>query len=75
MDGTNITRQREGRIESYVVGTKITLQVDGWHKNSSPKGWTDGESDGWARKKLAKGWRIKMVNSKITRQMDGPMES
>ena len=46
MDGTNITRQREGRMESYMVGTKIARPVDERYKNNSPKGWTDGELDG-----------------------------
>ena len=55
MDGIKITRQRDGRMESYMVGTKITRQRvenlmlgmkitrprDGWQKNNSPKGWTD----------------------------------
>ena len=50
MDDTNITCQREGRMESYMVGTKITRPVDEWHKNNSPKGCMDGELDGWARK-------------------------
>ena len=28
------------------VGTEITRPRDGWHKNNSPKGWTDGELHG-----------------------------
>ena len=27
-------------------GTKITRLRDEWHKNDSPKGWTDGELNG-----------------------------
>ena len=34
--GTKIARQRDGRMERYLVDTK----------NSSPKGWTDGEIHG-----------------------------
>ena len=30
-------------MESYMVGTTITHSADGWHKNNSPKGGTDGE--------------------------------
>ena len=40
MNGTNKTIQREGRMENYMVGMKITLPVDGLRKNNSPKGWT-----------------------------------
>ena len=29
-----------------MVGTRITCKRDGWHKNNSPKGWTDGELNG-----------------------------
>ena len=50
MDDTNITRQREGRMESYMVGTKIAHPMDGLNENNSPKGWTDGELDGGAQK-------------------------
>ena len=31
-----ITRQRDRRIGQLKVGTKITRQRDGWHKNNSP---------------------------------------
>ena len=68
MDGTKITRQTDGRIESYMVsrkvtrqrmdnemvGTKITHPRDGWHKNNSPKGWTNGESYGRQENNLPK---------------------
>ena len=50
MESTNIIRQREGRMESYMVGMKITRPVDGWHKNNSPKGWADRELYGWPPK-------------------------
>ena len=53
MNGTKITHQTEGRVESYMVGTKITRQRMenqivstkitrprvGQYKNNSPKGW------------------------------------
>ena len=32
--------------KSYMVGKKITRPRDGWHKNNSPKGWSDGELNG-----------------------------
>ena len=41
-----IPRQRDGRMESYLVGMKIARLRDGRHKNNSPKGWTDGELHG-----------------------------
>ena len=44
MDGTKITRQKYEWMESYMVGTKITLPMGEWHKNNSPK---DGELNGW----------------------------
>ena len=58
MDGTKITRQREGQMESYMVATKITSQrhrradeqINGRHENNSPK---DGELNGWHENK---GW-------------------
>ena len=55
--GTKITRERDGRMESYMVSTKITRAMAGGHKNNSPKGWGQMESD--------------MVCTKITRQMTG----
>ena len=44
MDGTKITRQRDGRAESYMVDIKITRQrmenqMVGMEINL-PKGWT-----------------------------------
>ena len=39
MIGTKIIRQG-------LDSTKITRLKDGWHKNNSPKGWTDGELNG-----------------------------
>ena len=66
MDGTKITRQRDGRMESKMVGIQITRPKDGWHKNDSPKGWTDEEldgrhannspKDGWHKNDSPKGW-------------------
>ena len=41
--GTKMTRQMDGPKESHMVGTKITLPKDGWHKNNSSKGWAGGE--------------------------------
>ena len=38
-----ITREKDGWVESYMVGMKITSPRDGWHKNNSPKGWACGE--------------------------------
>ena len=35
-----------------MVGTKITRQRDGWYKNNSAKGWTDGEVNGWQKDNL-----------------------
>ena len=52
MDGTIITLQREGHTESYMVGTKITCPVDGWHKNNSPKGWAEEKFIGRHRDNL-----------------------
>ena len=44
MDGTKITLQNDGRIESYMVGTKKNSpkdgELNGRHENNSPKGWT-----------------------------------
>ena len=54
MVDTKIIRARNGRQKnkSPKEGTngelygwhKITRQIDGWHKNNSPRGWTDRES-------------------------------
>ena len=58
-----ITRQRDGRVESYMVGTKRNSpkdgELNGWHENSSPKEWTTQKSlakgmDGWKVKWLAR---------------------
>ena len=43
MVSTKITRQR---MENQSVSTKITRPRVGWHKNNSPKGWTDEELNG-----------------------------
>ena len=44
MDGIKITRQRDGRTENYMVGTKKKSVKDGQlnsrHENNSPKEWT-----------------------------------
>ena len=44
MDGTKITLQNNGRMESYMVGTKKNSpkdgELNGWHENNSPKEWT-----------------------------------
>ena len=70
MDATKITRQRNGRVESYIVdikiirqtmenqmvGTKITCPRDGRHKNNSPKGWTDGKLNGRHENNSPKRW-------------------
>ena len=40
MDGTKITLQNDGRIESYMVGTKNLPkdgELHGQHENNSPK--------------------------------------
>ena len=61
-----------------MVGTKITCQRDGWHKNNSSKGWTDAELNGRLENNSQKKWtggESQIVSSKITRQMDGQMES
>ena len=53
MDGTKMPLQNDGRMESYMVGTKITRQKDGEsnsrHENKSPKGWTvkNNSPKGW----------------------------
>ena len=45
----------EGRIESYMVGTNLTLNIwmDGelndQHKNTSPDAWTVRELNGWQK--------------------------
>ena len=43
-----ITRQRDGRVESYMVGTKRNSpkdgELNGWHENNSPKEWTTQKS-------------------------------
>ena len=46
MDGTKVTCLREERMESYMVGTKTSRQMNGWHKNNWPRGGTDGELNG-----------------------------
>ena len=70
MGGTKITRQRDGRMESQMVSTKITHQrmenrigrtkitrpKDGRHKNNSSNGWMGAELYG---------------RHEITRQKDG----
>ena len=46
-------------MESHMVGMKITRIKDikdGRHKNSSPKGWTDGEAYGRHENNSLKGW-------------------
>ena len=44
MDGTKVSRQRDEKKESYMVGTEITRQsmenLNGRHEKNSPKGWT-----------------------------------
>ena len=44
MDGTKITLRNDGRMESYMVGTKKNSpkdgELNGWHENNSPKEWT-----------------------------------
>ena len=52
MDGTKITLQSEGHTGSYMVGTKITRPVDGWHKNNLPKGWVEEKFIGRHRDNL-----------------------
>ena len=44
------------RIESQIVGTKITPPRDRQHKNNSPKEGTDGELNSRHEKDLPKGW-------------------
>ena len=38
-----ITSQRDGRVESYMVGTKRNSpkdgELNGWHENNSSKRW------------------------------------
>ena len=60
-----------------MVGTKITHQKDGWHKNNSPKGWTDAELNGRLENNSPNRWTGGESNGglKITHQMDGQMES
>ena len=49
MDGTKITRQRDGRVESYMVDIKITRQKDGElngrHGNNSTQGMDDTKNN------------------------------
>ena len=40
-----------------MVSTKITLSMDGWHKNNSPKERTDGELYGQHGNNLSNGWK------------------
>ena len=43
MDGTKITLQNDGGMESYIVGTKKLTkggELNGRHENNSPKEWT-----------------------------------
>ena len=49
--------------------TKITRLGDGWHKNSSPKRWTDGElNDPVSTKITLQRMENQMVGTKITRK-------
>ena len=61
MDGTKITRQRDGRMESNMVGRKIILPSDGWHKINWPKGWTDGELNDQHENNPPKRWTKRIV--------------
>ena len=78
MHDKKITRQRDGRMESYIIGTKITRPRDGWHKNvspedgelnglqenNSPRRWTDRELNGWHKNNLPKRWmKGDLINS------------
>ena len=78
MDGTKITRQRDGRVESYmadikitcqrmknqIVSTKITCPRVGQCKNNSPK---DGESNSKHENNSPKGWT---VQKELAKEMD-----
>ena len=35
---------KEGTDGELYGWHEITRQIDGWHKNNSPRGWTDRES-------------------------------
>ena len=50
--------------------TKITRLRDGWHKNNSPKGWTDGELNGQHENNLPKDGKSNSKH-KITRPKAG----
>ena len=60
-----------------MVDTKITRQRDGWHKNNSPKGWTDAKLNGRLENNSPNRWTggDQMAGSIITHKMDGQMES
>ena len=48
-----------------MVGHEKTLQRDGWHKNNSPNGWTDGQLNDRPENNSPNRWTDAELNGRL----------